>query len=83
MGSRSKKSAIKLTRGIGSGETRRRIGEGQVRTAASDARMAPGVKLTNKERLKLSKAGVRNMLGGTMEKNRDKAEKAAKKAQKK
>lgn len=48
------------------------IGRGQIDVAKSDSRMAIG-KLSNQERLELSREGAKNKVEGTIELNRLKA----------
>lgn len=55
----------------GYGEDKIRIGRSQARRVRENPPEAPfGMRLSNKDRLKLSKAAAKNLVEGTMEKNR-------------
>lgn len=55
----------------GYGEDKIRIGRSQARRVRENPPEAPfGTRLSNKDRLKLSKAAAKNLVEGTMEKNR-------------
>ena len=57
----------------GTGEDKIRIGRMQAQRVRDNPPEAPlGMRLSNKDRLKLSKAAAKNLLEGTMEKNRAK-----------
>lgn len=59
-----------------SGETKVRVGKSQLQRVRDNPPEAPfGRRLSNKDRLKLSKAGTKNLLEGTMEVNRAKIDK--------
>lgn len=60
-----------------SGKTQKNIGRGQVRTAADPNARTPWP-LSNEVRLKMSKAGAKNLLEGTMRENRKKKKKKRK-----
>ena len=58
------------------GETKIRVGRSQARRVRENPPEAPfGMRLSNKDRLKLSKAAARNLIAGTIEKNKAKADK--------
>ena len=88
MASRSRKSGGlnvgDKTDKLSSGQTKINVGQQQIRMANERPRVAPAFRrLNNKDTLKLAAAGTRNVLEGTIQKNRAKAAKAKKAAAKK
>jgi hypothetical protein len=78
-GSRSKHSKpLKFDRGIGSGQDKINIAKAQFAQTVPGKVNTPW-RLKNKDKLDLAKAGARNLVEGTIEKNRAKRKKAKKK----
>lgn len=62
----------------GEGQDKINIGRAQAQRVRDNPPEAPfGMRLSNKDRLKLSKAAAKNLIAGTIEKNKAKADKKA------